>query len=111
MVTGVGGASISTQPGRTKRLGGLLVAAAGLVVLAFAGFNLAQDASLWILGRHTEAQVTDAWIEQGADDRRGMPVYHWYVRYQFMTSGGRMVTGSSWTNPASRRSWPVPTCP
>lgn len=95
MVTGVGGRSILTRPGCVKRSSGLLLAAAGLVVLAFAGFNLARDASLWILGRHTEARVIDAWIEQGADDRRGMPVYHWYVRYRFTTPGGRMVTGSS----------------
>lgn len=95
MVTGVGDASTLTQPGRMKCLAGFLLAAAGLVVLAFVGVNLAQDASLWVLGRHTKARVTDAWIEQGADDRRGMPVYHWYVRYQFTTPGGRMVIGSS----------------
>jgi hypothetical protein len=95
MVTGVGGRSILTQPGRVKRVSGLLLAAAGLVVLAFAGFNLARDASLWVLGRRIEARVIGTWIEHGADDRRGMPVYHWYVRYQFTTPTGRMVTGSS----------------
>jgi len=95
MVTRVGGASILTEPGRLKRLGGLPLAAAGLVMLTVVGLNLARDASLWILGWRTEARVVDAWIEQGADDRRGVPVYHWYVRYQFTTSAGRMVTGSS----------------
>jgi hypothetical protein len=95
MVTEVGGASILTQPGRTKRVCGLLLAAAGLIVLAFAGFNLARDASLWILGRDTEARVIDAWIEQDDEDRRDAPAYHWYVRYQFTTSAGRVVTGSS----------------
>jgi hypothetical protein len=67
----------------------------GLALLAFAVLNLAQDASLWVLGRRTEAQVVGMWIEQDAEGRAEAPTFRWFIRYQFKTPGGRVVTGVS----------------
>jgi hypothetical protein len=77
-----------------KRLLGLLVLAAGVTVLAFVAFNFVQDASLWILGRRAQAQVVDVWIEQNAGEREA-PTFRWFIRYQFTTLNGRLVTGVS----------------
>jgi hypothetical protein len=80
---------------RLRQLAGGLVGAIGLALLAFVALNLAQDASLWVLGRRAEAQVVDAWIEQDAEERAEAPAYRWFIRYQFQTPGGRIVAGVS----------------
>jgi hypothetical protein len=78
-----------------KRLVGILLLAAGLALMAFTAFNLIQDASLWVLGRPTEAQVIAMWIEQAAEESPESPSYRWFIRYQFETLDGRIVTGVS----------------
>jgi hypothetical protein len=46
-----------------KKLAGVLLLVTGLACLAFTLVNLARDLSLWVLGRHTTAEVVDLWIE------------------------------------------------
>jgi hypothetical protein len=67
----------------------------GLALLVLVGFNLVQDASLWVLGRQTEAQVVAAWIEQDTQERADAPTFRWFIRYQFKMRDGQVVTGTS----------------
>jgi hypothetical protein len=87
--------AISDRSGWLRRLAGMLLLATGLALMAFTTFNLIQDASLWVLGRPTEAQVIGVWIEQAPDDSPESPSYRWFVRYRFETLDGRVVTGVS----------------
>jgi hypothetical protein len=83
------------RPRWVRQLVGALVTGLGLALMAFVVLNLAQDGSLWILGRHTEAQIVGMWVEQDVDESDDTPACRWFVRYRFTTPGGRAVTGVS----------------
>jgi hypothetical protein len=86
---------ISERPRWVRRLAGATVVSVGLALLAFVVLSLVQDASLWVLGRRTTAQVVGAWIEQDVEARPETPTFRWFIRYQFGTPDGREVTGVS----------------
>ena len=99
MVDTSDGTLISERPRWVRQLAGALVMGVALALLAFAVLNLAQDASLWFLGRRIEAQVVGIWIEQDADATAEAPTFRWFIRYQFETPHGRVVTGVSRVSP------------
>jgi len=66
----------------------------GLVCLIVATVNLSRDISLWVLGRRTTAQVTDAWVEQ-SDSGVGASAFTYFIRYEFTTLHDKTVTGLS----------------
>ena len=72
----------------------MLLLVGSLVCLAGVSTNMAQDISIWVLGRHTTAEVVDAWIKQINDDARE-PTFQYFVRYRFTTSRGQVFTGTS----------------
>jgi hypothetical protein len=78
-----------------KLSAGMLVLVVALALLGFVVFNLVQDASLWVLGRRTTAQVVGVWIERAAEAQAEAPTFRWFIRYQFNTPGGQVVTGVS----------------
>jgi len=83
------------RPTVAQRSVGGLVMLAGLAMLAFVALNLGQDASLWLFGRRTEAQVVGKWIERDAREGEGDPIFRYYLRYRFQTPDGQEVTGVS----------------
>jgi hypothetical protein len=95
MVSRSGSIAVRGRSDWLRRVGGGLVMAAGLGVLVFAALNLIQDGSLWILGQRAEAQVVGVWIEEETEARAEAPTFRWFIRYQFSTPGGQVVTGVS----------------
>jgi len=86
------------KPPVMKRFGGVLLLAIGLIVfipmLSFA----VKDFPLWVFGRHIQAEVLETWVEQtnDIDDREGGELkFEYYLRYQFATPGGRVITKTS----------------
>jgi hypothetical protein len=76
---------------------GQVLGALGLFILgaALAGFlvyNLARDASLWVLGREATAKVLSLWVEPVQEVQEGEMSFRYYMEYQFETPGGRTIT-------------------
>jgi len=78
-----------------RRLLGLATHLIGLALMVFVSLGLAEDASLWVFGRHAEARVIASWIERDASRSEAEPSYRWFVRYAFTTADGRATTGIS----------------
>jgi hypothetical protein len=87
--------SIAERAGLVRQSAGVLVLVTGLALLTLVLFYLVQDASLWVLGRRTTAQVVGMWIEQDAKARTEAPAFRWFIRYQFRTRDDRVVAGVS----------------
>jgi hypothetical protein len=64
----------------------------GLGCLAFIAVNLATDLSIWILGRHTSAEVIATWAEETGEEKTTEPTFEYFVRYRFSTSSGEVFT-------------------
>lgn len=71
--------------------GGLLLIIS-LVCLAFLAVLLARDLSIWVLGRHTTAEVVDLWVERTSEEGAAELTFDYYVQYQFEASNGQVVT-------------------
>lgn len=78
-----------------KILAGVLLMVFALVCLAVMVFNLAQDISIWALGRHTIAKVVDSWTEQTGGNQEGELAFRYFIRYQFTTLDGQVITSLS----------------
>jgi hypothetical protein len=78
-----------------KILAGVLLMVFALICLAVMVFNLAQDISIWALGRHTTAKVVDSWTEQTNGNQEGELAFRYFIRYQFTTLDGQVITGIS----------------
>jgi hypothetical protein len=82
-----------------KKLAGVLLLVTGLACLAFTLVNLARDLSLWVLGRHTTAEVVDLWIEEPDENETGNPTSRYFIRYEFTTSEGQVITRTTTVAP------------
>jgi hypothetical protein len=78
---------------------GALLFLAGLACLAFTTIQLARDLSLWVFGTHVEADVVDLWAEASGESGDGSLMFRYYVRYQFTTAKGEVVTDTSTVSP------------
>jgi hypothetical protein len=78
-----------------KPLVGMLVLAFGLICLTFLVVNLTRDISIWVLGRHTTAEVVDLWLERTSEDGATELTFRYHVQYQFTAPNGQVVTGTS----------------
>jgi hypothetical protein len=78
-----------------RRVLGLLVLAAGLVCLALVLYSLVRDGSLWLFGRKTRATVVESWAEQTSEEGASEVTFDYFVRYQFETDRGQVVTSTS----------------
>ena len=67
---------------------GLLLLVIGLCCATFVVANLARDVSLWAFGRRARAVVVETWVEP-IDGESG---FRYFVRYQFRTADGQMIT-------------------
>jgi hypothetical protein len=66
-----------------------------LVCLGFLLASLARDASLWVFGRRAEAQIEELWAESVGGEDTGEQDFRYFVRYQFRTEQGQVLTGTS----------------
>jgi hypothetical protein len=78
-----------------KALAGVLLLVLGLACLAFVIVNLTKDASLWIWGQRTTAEVVDWWAEQTSESGASEAAFQYFIRYQFTTSDGQVITKTS----------------
>ncbi len=78
---------------------GLTTLFLGLACLAFATANFVVDGSLWLLGRKTAATVVEAWTEPIGTEKRGELSFKCLIRYQFTTTSGHTITGTSTVGP------------
>ena len=86
------------KPPFMKRIGGGLLFAIGLLVTAVTIFFAAKDFPLWVFGKHVQAEVVETWVERidNLQDREGGELkFAYYLRYQFTTPGGRVITKTS----------------
>jgi hypothetical protein len=75
-----------------RALAGTALLVFGLAGFLFVAINLARDASLWILGRHTTAEVIASRIEETAAANPEDIVFHCSIAYQFKTPQGQVFT-------------------
>jgi len=86
------------KPPVMKRIGGALLLAIGLVVFVVMLSFAVKDFPLWIFGKHVQAEVVETWVERtdNIGEREGGELkFDFYLRYQFTTPGGQVVTKTS----------------
>jgi len=85
-----------------KRAIGVILLVLGLGAAGFVAYYLGRDLTIWILGRHTPAYVTDKWVERTATHADGTLEFNYYVEYVFETRSGTVLTT---TKPVSVNEW------
>jgi len=75
-----------------KSLIGAFLLLIGLACTTVLVVNLAKDLSIWVLGRHTTAYVTDMWVERTSDVEESELTFQYFVQYQFMLANGQTIT-------------------
>jgi len=86
------------KPPVMKRIGGALLLAIGLVIFVVMLSFAVKDFPLWILGKHVQAEVVETWVERtdNIGNREGGELkFDFYLRYQFTTPSGQVVTKTS----------------
>jgi hypothetical protein len=86
--------------GRT--LAGALMLLVGLVFLTIVVYYLAQDVSLWFLGRRTVGEVLTLGVERTSENTEGELTFKYWVKYRFTTPGGQVIID---TSTADVREW------
>jgi hypothetical protein len=69
----------------------LLLLIVGLACLGFLVYSLANDLSIWVLGRHAEAEVMELGVISTNDVEEGELTFDYFVKYRFATPGGQVV--------------------
>jgi hypothetical protein len=82
-----------------KRLTGVLLLVLGLACLAYVVVQLANDLSLWLWGKQVEAEVVEMWADPVGEAQDGVLSFEYFVRYQFVTPDGQVVTGMAQVGP------------
>jgi hypothetical protein len=67
----------------------------GLACLTFLLFNLVQDLTIWVLGRPATAKVLELSVVRTNDVDEGELTFDYFVRFQFDTSSGKVITSTS----------------
>ena len=78
-----------------RRLLGLLILAGGLICMTVVLISLVRDGSLWVFGKKTAAYVTESWAEQTSPQGDSEVTFDYFIRYQFETDRGELITDSS----------------
>ncbi|MFN2292400.1 MAG: DUF3592 domain-containing protein, partial [Anaerolineae bacterium] len=82
----------SSRPPLSQVLAAMGLFILGLALAVFLVYNLARDASLWVLGREVTAEVVSLWVEPIGDAEEGELSFRYYMEYRFETPGGRTIT-------------------
>ena len=93
------------RPPFMRKIWGGLLFTIGLLVTAFTLFFAAKDFPLWVFGKHVQAEVVETWVERtdNLQEREGGELkFAFYLRYQFTTPGGQVITK---TSKASATEW------
>ena len=85
---------LKSQPWPKTLFGGF-VFACGLICLIVTVVYLVGDVSLWVFGRHITAEAEALWAEQVGERDAGELSFQYFIRYQFTTPRGRVITGTS----------------
>lgn len=85
-----------------KRAVGVILLVLGLVGAGFLVYHLGRDLTIWVLGRHTPAYVTETWVERTEASTEATLEFRYYLKYVFETRGGTVVTT---TKPVSVTEW------
>jgi len=80
--------SILKDPVLRRAAAGLLLLAIGLCCATFIVASLARDVSLWAFGRRARAVVVETWAEPIG----GESGFQYFIRYQFRTADGQIIT-------------------
>jgi len=78
--------------GRT--VAAILLLIVGVVCLAFLVYSLANDLSIWVLGRHAEAEVMELGVIRTSEAEEGELTFDYFVKYRFATPGGQVIVDS-----------------
>jgi hypothetical protein len=78
-----------------RRLIGLVLLVGGLACAAFVAYNLIRDGSLWLFGKKASALVVESWAEQTSAEGASEVTFDYFIRYQFQTENGQVITASS----------------
>ncbi len=76
-------------------LASVLLLILGLACTGFLLYNLAKDLSIWVLGKHTVAEVVELWVVRTSGNEEGELTFDYYVRYRFSTPGGQEIIDAS----------------
>jgi hypothetical protein len=74
---------------------GVFLLVLGLVGLGLLLYSLVMDLSIWVLGRHTEAEVVELWVERTGASEEGELTFDYFVRYRFLTPNGQVIVDTS----------------
>lgn len=69
----------------------ILLLIIGLVCLGFLVYSLANDLSIWVLGRHTQAEVMELGVIRTSQADEGELTFDYFVKYRFSTPGGEVI--------------------
>ncbi|MGD9046659.1 MAG: hypothetical protein PVF77_01275 [Anaerolineae bacterium] len=78
-----------------RRLLGLSILTIGVACLALVVSSFVRDSSLWFFGRKVSASVVESWAEQTSEEGASEVTFDYYVRYQFETERGQVITAVS----------------
>lgn len=78
-----------------KTILGVVLLAIGVVGLGLLLYSLVMDLSIWVLGRHTEAEVMELSVERTSANEEGELTFDYFVRYRFSTPTGQVVVDTS----------------
>lgn len=78
-----------------RRLIGLGLLVGGFACTVFVAYSLARDGSLWLFGKKTSAVVVESWAEQTSAEGAPEVTFDYFIRYQFQTENGQVITASS----------------
>lgn len=75
--------------GRT--IAAILLLLVGLACLGYLAYSLANDLSIWVLGRQTEAEVMELGVIRTNEAEEGELTFDYFVKYRFSTPGGQVI--------------------
>jgi hypothetical protein len=83
------------ERGFGMRVAGILLFVVGLVSLLYLAYSLVNDLSIWVLGRHTEAEVLELVVTRTSQADEGELTFSYSVRYRFATPGGLIIVDTA----------------
>jgi len=78
-----------------RLLAGILLFVLGLASLGFLIYSLGNDLSIWVLGRHTQAEVIELVATRTSQADEGDLTFSYSVKYRFATPGGQVIVDTA----------------
>jgi len=75
--------------GRT--VAAILLFIVGVAFLALLVYSLANDLSIWVLGRHAEAEVVELDAIRTSEAEEGELTFDYFAKYRFATPSGQVI--------------------